>query len=88
MDPNTEARSLTVRLTLHSGSDTTARDEARKRVEEALTGSGVGGWRVEGVEIVEPPTAPFEPHTVDIQITADGPVEDALAQAGLEAVSG
>lgn len=81
-------RELTVRLTLHSGSDTTARDDARERVEEALEGGGVTEWRIEGSEIVEPPAAPFEPHTVAVRIAADGPVEDALADAGLERVSG
>ncbi len=90
-DGDGRERKLTVRLTLHSGSDTTARDDARERVESAL--EGIDGWRIEGSEIVEPPTAPFEPHTVEVTV-AVGKVdaatpddaEEALAAEGLEVV--
>ncbi|WP_114576881.1 hypothetical protein [Saliphagus sp. LR7] len=83
-----DARALTARLTLHSGSDTTARDDARERVESAL--EGLDGWRIEGCEIVEPPAAPFEPHTLAVRVVADAgttdDAEEALARNGIEVV--
>lgn len=92
MAPSTDTDALTVRLTLHSGSDTTARDDARERVESAL--EGVSGWRIEGSEIVEPPAAPFEPHTIEVGVAVDpradddtGAVAGALAADGLEVVT-
>lgn len=87
MAPNADGDVLTARLTLHSGSDTTARDEAGGRVESALDGGGIAEWRIESVEIVEPPAAPFEPHTLEVTVVAaggaHGTVADALEAEGL-----
>lgn len=83
MAPNADADALTARLTLHSGSDTTARDDARARVESAL--EGVDGWRIESCEIVEAPAAPFEPHTLDVGVVpASRAVAEALAAEGID----
>lgn len=87
-DEDGRKRALTVQLTLHSGSDTTARDGAVERVESTLEDGGIAGWRIEGCEIVEPPAAPFEPHALEVRVVADtgtaDDAEEALAREGIE----
>ncbi|MEY7850550.1 hypothetical protein AB7C87_15280 [Natrarchaeobius sp. A-rgal3] len=81
-------------VTLHEGTDTTARDEARATFVDALEALEAEGpiaeWEITDVEIHEPPTAPFEPYTVELAFVATAAVEaddtDRAAEIGATAI--
>ncbi|MWV38599.1 hypothetical protein [Natrialba sp. INN-245] len=76
-------------VTLHEGSDTTARDEARATFVDALEALEADGpiveWEITHVEIHELPTAPFEPYTVELAFVATVVVEADSADRAVNA---
>lgn len=99
----TVSRTGRCRWTLHSGSETTAREDAREELATGLEEQDVvAEWAIESTEVDEHPTAPFEPYTIafDISVTVeldvDGEeaaeigadaIDDALERAGVDGVS-
>nr|WP_170830982.1 hypothetical protein [Natronobacterium texcoconense] len=101
------SRDGTALVTLQAGSDTTARTEATTQLEttlETLADEGaITDWAVTDAEVYEPPTAPFDPHTISVAFTVTVTVEadderrateagaseidDALESADVESVS-
>ncbi len=76
------SRDGTSLVTLHEGSDTTARNEAVEqltdRLEEFENGP-VADWAILDSDVSEPPTGPFDPYTiaVDFTVTVVVDAEDA-----------
>lgn len=72
-------RDGTALVTLHGGSETTARSEALddlKRDLETLASDGViEEWAVGDDGVYEHPTAPFEPYTIAIDVSVTVVVE-------------
>lgn len=60
----------TTLVTLHAGSDTTARDDATEqltvRLAELETDESIADWAISDAEVYEHPTAPFEPYTIAV----------------------
>ncbi len=86
-------RSGTTLVTLHAGSDTTARDEAAATIAEtfsALACDAVVEWAITDTTIAEPPTAPFDPHAVSVSfsvtVVVDAPDSDAASAAGAKTI--
>ncbi|RQG92259.1 hypothetical protein [Natrarchaeobius chitinivorans] len=82
-------------VTLHGGSDTTARDEAREQFQEVLAhledDGGISEGEITDTEVYEQPTAPFEPYTVALEFTAttvvDAADDDRAAEIGSERIA-
>lgn len=72
-------RDGTVLVTLHGGSETTARSEAVDELErelEVLVSDGVlDEWAIGDDEVYEHPTAPFEPYTIAVDVSVEVTVE-------------
>lgn len=60
-------------VTLHEGTDTTARSEATTQLSDTLEGlvpsTPVSDWAVGDADVYEPPAAPFDPYTVAVEFT-------------------
>lgn len=60
-------------VTLHEGTDTTARSEATAQLsdtlEELATSTAISDWAVGDAEVYEHPAAPFDPYTVAVEFT-------------------
>ena len=81
------SRDGTSLVTLHEGSDTTARDEATaqlvSRLEDFENGP-VTDWAIVDSEVHEPPTGPFDPYTVAVDFTVTVAVEAEDAETAEE----
>ncbi|SFB69784.1 hypothetical protein SAMN05444422_101280 [Halobiforma haloterrestris] len=97
MERDTEfavSREGTTLVTLHEGSDTTARDEATAELTETLEGltdeGTIADWTVDGAEVYEHPAGPFDPYTVTVgfavtvTVTADD--ADRAVEIGANAI--
>ncbi len=60
-------------VTLHEGTDTTARSEATAQLSDTLEGlvpsTLVSDWTVGDADVYEHPAAPFDPYTVAVEFT-------------------
>lgn len=85
----TVSREGTVLVTLHEGTDTTARTEATSQVEttfEDLTrAESIEGWELTDAGVHEHPAAPFDPYTVAVEFTVSVTV-DAVDASAAESV--
>ncbi|WP_049887847.1 hypothetical protein [Natronobacterium gregoryi] len=83
------SRDGTTLVTLHEGSDTTAKDEAQTELETTLEELAADGsitdWTVVDAEVYEPPTAPFDPYTISVSFTATVTVEADGERRAVEA---
>ncbi|ARS89488.1 hypothetical protein [Natrarchaeobaculum aegyptiacum] len=87
-------RDGTALVTLHGGSETTARSDAVDELErelEALTDDGaIEEWELGDDGVYEHPTAPFEPYTiaVDVSVTVavEAPDEHEAGERGANAI--
>lgn len=97
METDTEfavSREGTTLVTLHEGSDTTARDEATAELTETLehlTAEGtIEKWEVDGAEVYEHPAGPFDPYTITvgfaITVTVAAADADRAAELGANAI--
>ena len=80
------SREGTVLVTLHGGSETTARDEATDEFAatlESLAAEGrISDWEIVDADVYEHPTAPFDPYTIAIEFGVTVVVEaDDAAEA-------
>ncbi|MFA9425460.1 hypothetical protein [Natronorubrum sp. A-ect3] len=73
------SREGTTLITLHGGSDTTAREEATEQlaaVLERLEAEGtVSAWEIDDASVYEQPTAPFDPYTITLEFSITVVVE-------------
>ena len=69
----------TTLVTLHAGSDTTARDDATDQLtaslEELEADDAIADWVVTDAEVYEHPAAPFDPYTVAVAFAVTVTVE-------------
>ena len=69
----------TTLVTLHEGTDTTARDEAVSQLTASLedleTDDAITDWTVTDAEVYEQPTAPFDPYTITVAFAVTVAVE-------------
>ncbi len=79
----------TTLVTLHEGTDTTARDEATDQLaatlEELEADGAITDWTIADAEVYEHPTAPFDPYTVTVAFAVTVVIEAddaAAAEAG------
>ncbi|MFC6716778.1 hypothetical protein ACFQGT_17005 [Natrialbaceae archaeon GCM10025810] len=87
-------RDATTLVTLHGGSDTTARDEAVSDLaavfEELADDGTIDDWTIETAEVYEHPTAPFDPYTIAVSfavtVTVEADDPDAAADRGADAI--
>ncbi|SEH12758.1 hypothetical protein SAMN04487967_0951 [Natronorubrum sediminis] len=87
----TVSRTGRCRWTLHSGSETTAREDARKELATGLEEQDeISDWEIGSVEVDEHPTAPFEPYTIafDVSVTVEIDVgeREAAAEIGADTI--
>ncbi len=62
------SRDGTTLVTLHEGTDTTARAAATDRLAESLEAEAAFvDWSIDGASVYEGPTAPFDPYTVAVE---------------------
>ncbi|WP_027119071.1 hypothetical protein [Natronorubrum tibetense] len=88
------SRDGTTFVTLHGGSDTTARDGATEELAttlEALEADGtIADWSVDDANVYEHPTGPFDPYTVSVAFSVTVAIEadnsEAAAEAGSSAI--
>ncbi|ELY58938.1 hypothetical protein [Natronolimnohabitans innermongolicus] len=87
------SRDGTTHVTLHGGSDTTACDEATDQVAASLESLGddvVAEWELDGAEVYEHPTAPFDPYTITVAfavtVTVEADDADDAADRGAELI--
>lgn len=88
------SRDGTALVTLHGGSETTARDEARSNVAASLESLATTGeladWEIASTSVHEHPTAPFEPYTFAISfrvaVTVDAADPTNAAERGVGAI--
>ncbi|ELY44256.1 hypothetical protein [Natronorubrum sulfidifaciens] len=88
------SREGTTLITLHGGSDTTARDDATEQLAatlERLEDDGtVTAWTVDDAAVYEHPTAPFDPYTITLEFSITVVVEaddaDAAAAFGADVI--
>ncbi|RQG98570.1 hypothetical protein [Natrarchaeobius oligotrophus] len=81
-------------VTLHEGTDTTARDEATAElatVLESLVSEGeISDWAIDDADVYEHPTAPFEPYTIEVgfavSVVVDVDDADRAAAVGTDAI--
>ncbi len=82
------SRDGTTLVTLHEGTDTTARDEAIGQLDASLESVGASGpitdWAISDADVYEHPTAPFEPYTITVTFTVSVAVEADDAAAAEE----
>ncbi|QLG51029.1 hypothetical protein [Natrinema halophilum] len=84
------SRDGTTLITLHGGSDTTARDDATAELDDALGALATDGkiteWAVRDAEVYEHPTAPFDPYTItltfSVTVTVEADEADVAADRG------
>ncbi|MCU4972657.1 hypothetical protein OB955_07885 [Halobacteria archaeon AArc-m2/3/4] len=66
-------------VTLHEGTDTTARSAATAQLSETLeeltTSTSITDWTVGDAEVSEPPAAPFDPYTIAVAFSVSVTVE-------------
>ena len=79
----------TTLVTLHEGTDTTARDEAVSQLGTSLAElaaeNAIADWEIGDAEVYEHPTAPFDPYTVTVAFAVTVVIEAddaAAAEAG------
>ena len=69
----------TTLVTLHEGTDTTARDEAVSQLGTSLAElaaeNAIADWEIGDAEVYEHPTAPFDPYTIAVTFAVTGVVE-------------
>ncbi|APX95221.1 hypothetical protein [Natronorubrum daqingense] len=87
----TVSRTGRCRWTLHSGSETTAREDAREELAAGLEeDEHVVDWKVENAEVDEHPTAPFEPYTiafaVSVTVELDVGDREEAAEIGVDTI--
>ncbi|EMA31090.1 hypothetical protein [Halobiforma nitratireducens] len=82
------SREGTTLVTLHEGSDTTARDEATEEVTatlEELTAEGtITDWELDDADVYEPPAGPFDPYTITVSFAVTVTVEADDAERATE----
>ncbi|ELY47838.1 hypothetical protein [Natronorubrum bangense] len=73
------SREGTTLITLHGGSDTTAREEATEQLAAALehleAEGTVSAWEIDDASVYEQPTAPFDPYTITLEFSITVVVE-------------
>lgn len=71
---HTVSRTATALVTVHEGTDTTARaaaiDELGDRLEELAADDAIERWEATDAAVYEHPAGPFEPYTVRVSFTA------------------
>lgn len=88
------SREGTTLVTLHGGSDTTAREDAVAKLEETFESLAAEDvlvdWAIEDAAVREHPTAPFDPYTIavefDVVVTVEADDADAAGERGAEAI--
>ena len=81
------SRAGTTLVTLHEGTDTTARDEATDelatRLESLAADETISDFEITDATVYEHPTAPFDPYTITVEFTVEVVVDaddDASAE--------
>ncbi|WP_193565045.1 hypothetical protein [Natronorubrum aibiense] len=88
------SREGTTLITLHGGSDTTARDDATEQLAatlERLEDDGtVTAWTIDDADVYEHPTAPFDPYTITLEfsitVVVDADDEETATSIGADAI--
>lgn len=88
------SREGTTLVTLHGGTDTTARAEAIEQLEERLADAAASGaiadWAIEDAEVYEHPAAPFDPYTIAVAfavtVAVDAEDADPAEEVGANAI--
>ncbi|MDG5758153.1 hypothetical protein QA600_02230 [Natronococcus sp. A-GB1] len=88
------SREGTTLVTLHGGSNTTAREDAAAELEETFESLATEGtlvdWAVTDAEVHEPPSAPFDPYTIaiefDVVVTVEADDAEAAGERGAETI--
>ncbi|WP_254766916.1 hypothetical protein [Salinilacihabitans rarus] len=88
------SREGTTLVTLHEGTDTTARaaatEEFATQLEALAAADRIADWAVADADVYEHPTAPFDPYTITVSFAVTVAVEaedaDAAAVAGATAI--
>ncbi|WP_226481191.1 hypothetical protein [Natrinema amylolyticum] len=82
------SRTGTTLVTLHGGSDTTARDEATTTLadtfETLAAEETITDWEVGDADVYEHPTGPFDPYTIALEFAVTVTVEAADAEDAAE----
>lgn len=81
-------------VTLHEGTDTTARDQATEELADSLASLASSGavtrWTVDDAEVHEHPVAPFDPYTIavgfGITVVVDAPDRVRAEEIGADAI--
>ncbi len=75
------SRDGTTLVTLHEGTDTTARDEATDeltaRLESIAADGTISAFEITDATVYEHPAAPFDPYTITVEFTVEVVVEAA-----------
>lgn len=73
------SRDGTALVTLHGGSETTARsdavDDLERELESRADDGAVDEWQIGDDGVYEHPTAPFEPYTISVDVSVTVAVE-------------
>lgn len=73
------SRTGTTLITLHDGTDTTAKDAAIEQLESTLAtltaSSDIESWSIDEATVYEHPAAPFDPFTISVTFSVTVPVE-------------
>lgn len=88
------SREGTTLVTLHGGSDTTAREDAVAEIEKTFESLAAEGplvdWAIDGATVREHPTAPFDPYTIavafDVVVTVEAEDAEEAGERGAEAI--
>ncbi|WP_222919908.1 hypothetical protein [Natrinema sp. SYSU A 869] len=88
------SRTGTTLVTLHGGSDTTARDEATTTLadtfETLADEETVTDWEIGDATVYEHPTGPFDPYTITLEfavtVTVEADDADEAAEIGASTI--